>query len=217
MPTQLFYKIGSITICCFLFVSFNSCNGQAKIDGCKESYKNANKNLNAYYKSENQSLLQNAIVYVEQSMTCEETRRKAIHLKISLLILSKSYKWGYEFIDTLNQNDFGKSYKKQMHHDFFKALEYESKSDTLNARKLYTKIIESLDDYIQSESNFQKALDQEAYYDLFFVKSKLLPQSQINTELDELAQKLPADKVFFITLKSSFDVASKETNAIPDQ
>lgn len=217
IQNHLSRKISSTITCCFLFVCFNSCNGQVKLDDCKESYKSASKSLNAYYKSEEQSLLQDAIFYADQSMKCEETRRRAIDLKISLMALSKNYKRGYEFIDSLDQNDFSKKYKKQMHYNFFKALEYESKADTINARKLYTAIIKDINNYIELEGSSQKPLDQEVYYDLFFVKSKVLLQSQINTEIDELAQKHPSDRDFLVALKSSFAMASKEANAIPDQ
>lgn len=210
----VFYKISAAASCCFLFVCFNSCNGQPKIDDCKMNYKNANNNLNAYYQNNEEALLLKALDYTEKAMQCTETRRQAVEKKISLLALLKDHKAGYKFVDSLNENDFAKKYKKAMHYNLFKAFEYESKGDTSSAYKLYTETIKDISNYLQLESNTQKALEQEVYYDLFFVKSRILSQKQIDDDLDKLAKEYPSDKDFFMTLKSSFFETSKAVNPI---
>lgn len=203
-------------VCCFILLCSSACNGQKEVDDCKEGYRKANKALINYYQNKRQDLLPAAIADVQQAMECKETRRRAIDLKISLLALSKSYKKGYEFVDSLGQEDFEKKYKKDMHHGFFRAMEYEAKADTNNARKLYAQIIRVIEGSIDEGYGSGKPLDQEMYYDLFLIKSKLLSQSQMGAEIDELGRKHPSDKDFFITLKSSFSRALGEAVATPN-
>lgn len=183
---------------------FSSCTGQSTIDDCKTGAKNANSNLNDYYKNNDPALLNKALYYTEQSMPCKETRLQAVELKISVLMLLKEYKAGYEFIDSLQQSDFNKEYKKKMNYDFFKALEYEANADTLNAHKLYIEAINDLSLYIEKANN-DKQIDKDAYYDLYFLKSKILSQRQIEDELEKLAKKYPSYTEFFTILKSSFN------------
>lgn len=181
---------------------FNSCTGQSTIDGCKTGIKNARSNLNTYYKSNDTTLLNDALPYTEQAMLCKETRLQAVELKTSLLILLRKYKLGYEFIDSLQQTDFNKEYRKGMNYNFFKAMEYETNGDTANAHKLYVEAANDVTHYIDT-TNRDNQIDQAAFYDLFFIKSKILSKEQIEKEIEEMVKKYPSNKDFFITLKST--------------
>ena len=86
----------------------------------------------------------------------------------------------------------------------FRAVELESKGDTSNAHKLYTETIDNINSYLRPDSSGQKAVDEEVYQDLFFVKSKILTKEQISAELDKLATEYPSHKDFFETLKSAY-------------
>ncbi len=182
----------------------SSCNGQSTIGDCKTGAKNAKSNLNGYYENYDPALLNKALYYIEQSMPCKETRLQAVELKMSVLILLKEYKAGYEFIDSLQQSDFSKEYKKKMNLNIFKALEYEANADTVNAYKFYTEAINDLSLYIEKTNN-DKQIDKDAYYDLYFLKSKVLSHGQMEDELEKLAEKYPSYKEFFTVLKSSFN------------
>lgn len=196
---SIFYKV---IIGVQIIFYFGSCSGQSVVDDCESAMKNAKSELNTYYKSNDLALLNSALHYTEQSMFCKETRLQAVELKTSLLILLKRYKAGYEFTDSLGQNDFNKGYKKAMNYNFFKALEYETNGDTVSAHKSY---LEAMNHISQSiETNKASQVDQDAYYDLFLMKSKVLSPSQLEDELEALIKKYPANKDFFTILKTSF-------------
>ena len=205
-------KFKDIVSYCLFLILLNSCNGQSNIDTCKLSYKNARNNLNNYYKNTDQSLILKALQEVNQSLQCQDTRHKAIDLKISLLAILKMYKNGYQFIDSLNENDFSAKYKKTMNHNYFLALEYEEKSDTANRNKLLNETVANIQNYIRQENMPQGKLDEEAYYDLFFVKKKVMSLEKINAEIDLLKKQYPRDEEFFDALKSSMDEETKVVN-----
>src|SRR5580658_3903766 len=125
------YQIrGHIVIILFIY-SFSSCRGQSNNkDSCIAHLKNARRNINSYYKNSEQALLFVALKEVEQSTQCTETRYGAIELKLSLLLILKKYKEGYIYTDSLSESDFKYKYKRQMWHNYFLALNYESNFDT---------------------------------------------------------------------------------------
>jgi hypothetical protein len=147
-------------------------------------------------------LLNDALPYTEQAMLCKETRLQAVELKTSLLMLLRKYKLGYEFIDSLQQTDFNKEYRKGMNYNYFKAMEYETNGDTANAHKLYVEAANDVTHYIDT-TNKGNQIDQAAFYDLFFIKSKILSKEQIEKEIEEIVKKYPSNKDFFTTLKST--------------
>ncbi|MBS1948277.1 MAG: hypothetical protein JST47_10965 [Bacteroidetes bacterium] len=197
-------------------VYFDSCNGQSQnSDTCITHLKNARRNLNAYYKSNDQSSLAIAMNEVEQSMQCDKTKRGAIELKLSLLILLNQYQHGYQYVDSLGETDFKLKYKKGMWQNFFLALECESKFDTVGRNKYYNNIIPIVENYIQSENKQKGQIDEEPYYDLFFIKAKVSDPKQIDFELDSLKQKYPSEGDFFEGLKSTFLNIAGKSNARP--
>lgn len=193
---------------CILIITFLcSCNGQtANKDVCKTSYINAKKKFNNFYTEKNPILLSDALKDVQKSLNCPETRSASIELKISALSLLKEYDNAYQFIDSLEEKDFSKPYEKKMQYNFFKALSYESKSKIADRDLYYNKALLE----IQTFLNSQKTIDQEAYYELFMVKSRLLSSEQISDEITILKIKYPADKVFFESLKESFSEEVKQ-------
>lgn len=192
------YKFNKPIIVAFSFILlnlFNSCDGQVKnLEDCRLHYKNALTELNAYYKNNKTSLLQESLANIQESLKCPETRYKSIELKISLLILLKRYQSGYEFIDSLSDNDFNAKFKKKMNHDYFRALEYESKSDTANSSRLLNGIVADIQNYIQNENTPKDSLDLDAYLALFLIKKKVSNMKQIETEIDLLKEKYPNEK-----------------------
>jgi hypothetical protein len=195
-----------------LILCFTSCNGQSKQSAdCIASYKKAKTALNTYYGNNEQSLLQESLNNVEQAIRCEETKFKAIDLKISLLMLLKKYKTGYQFIDSLSEKDFSTGYKKKMNYNFFLAMEYESKKDTFNRNLVLNVVILDIQNYIQNEKMPVGKLDDQVYYDLYTIKSKILDQSKLSTEIDSLKKIYPGQEAFFESLKESFNDESKKS------
>ncbi|MEO6177904.1 MAG: hypothetical protein ABIP27_22300 [Flavobacterium circumlabens] len=184
-----------------------SCNGRtANKDVCKTSYINAKNRFNKFYTQKNPVLLSNALKDVQKSLNCPETRSASIELKISVLSLLKEYDKAYHFIDSLEEKDFSKPYKKKMQYNFFKALSYESKSKIADRDLYYNKALVEIETFVDSQKN----IDQEAYYELFMVKSRLLSSEQISDEINILKIKYPTDKIFFEALKESFNEKVKQ-------
>jgi hypothetical protein len=196
-------SILSIALACLV----SSCNGQSlNVEQCKEHFKNSKKAFNTFYTEQNQNLLSEALKEVELSQNCPETRLASIELKISILSAKKDYQAAYKFVESIDKNDFAKPYRKDMQSNLFKALDCESKSDLIN-RNLYLKKATT---EIESFINEQKITDQEAYYDLFLIKSKLLSKNELDADITLLEKKYPADKIFFELLKESFKDEGKQ-------
>jgi len=192
----------------FLTILLNSCHGQTvtRTEECKSHVANASKMVNSFYSEKKQNLLSDALKEVEFSINCPETKAKSIEMKISILSLQLQYDKASEFINSLSESDFSKSYKKNMQYYLFKALSFESKSDSKNRDVNFKQSIESIKQFIEKS----KSIDQEAYYDLFFVKSKLLKKEEISQELNALKKKYPSDAEFFELLKESFNEEAKQ-------
>lgn len=187
----------------FLTLLLNSCHGQtnATIEECKVHIVNASKIVNSFYVEKNQNSLSDALKEVELSINCPETKKKSIEMKISILALQLEYDKASEFINTLSEDDFAKPYKKNMQYYLFKGLSFESKADKKNRDINLQKSVQSINQFIEKNNS----VDQEAYYDLFFVKSKMISQNEMVKELDGLKKKYPSDKEFFEILKESFN------------
>lgn len=186
-----------------LLVVFAGCNGQTNQSQiCAENYKKAKASLNKYYINNNRSDLEESLESIETAIGCKEMRSASIDLKIPVLMLLEKYKSGYEFVDSLSQTDFNASYKKLMIASFFRALEYGQKRDTTNRNKLFNETIVYIQKYIQEDTSAGIA-DENAYYDLFMVKSRVLDISSINKEIDSLMNVYPNQKAFFDVLRNS--------------
>lgn len=204
------YRIRVFLSCIFIITFLYSCNGQTgNKDVCKTNYINAKNKFNKFYNEKNPVLLSDALKDVQKSLDCPETRNASIELKISALSFLKEYDKVYKFIDSLEEKDFSKSYEKKMQYNYFKALDCEFKKQNEDKKKYFDKAISETQNYI----NNQKTIDQEAYYNLFLVKSKILNVKQINDEINNLKIKYPADKDFFESLKESFNEETKQINA----
>lgn len=195
--------------CILVLTILSSCNGQNTNQDCKTSYIEAKKKFNEFYATNNTVLLADVLKDVQKSLNCPETRSASIELKISALSLLKKYDIAYQFVDSLEDKDFTKPYKKKMQYDFLTALSYESKSKIPDRDAYFNKAILEIQTFIDN----QKTIDQEAYYDLFLVKSKFLSPEQISEEINSLKIKYPSNKDFFETLKESFNEGTKQINA----
>jgi len=215
MKYKLLDKISqALTFCC-LFALVNSCKGQNQnMDSCKAHFDRAKVKMNSFYKKKETSLLKQALNDVEQSLQCPETRHEAIELKIGLLSTSKQYKTAYEFINSLGVADFKYKYEKEMDYNFFRALDYESKSDTANQKIYLNKAKRTVTKYIKEENSHTNNLDYNAYYYLFLFMKKTGDVQQINSKADSLKKKNPSSAALIDGLRNVFvNDNSKSTNA----
>jgi len=167
--------IRKIIFYCLVIIFFSNCKREYNNSDYSESaYKNAEKNLDKYYQTKDESYLQLALNNVEQSLQSSQTRHEAIALKIDLLSQSKNYTWGYKFVDSLNASDFKIKYKKEMWHYYFHALESQCMDDTTNRNIYLIKIISGIQNYVRQENIPDKKKDEEAYQDLVFSKISVL-------------------------------------------
>lgn len=198
-------KIKLLILCVVIYL-FNSCNGQTKDEGgCILYQKKARIKLNSYYKSNDKSLLREALKETERSLNCSKNIG-SIELKLSLLGLLKDYKSGYEYIETLADKDFRFKYKKKMNYHYFLAMDYSSKGDTLNRNKFLNEAVEDILSYLDDEEGVSNnKLNEELYYDLFSIKKLFTKKQKIDIEIDEIKKKYPNNVEFFETLKNSIE------------
>jgi len=181
------------------------CHGQSTQPAdCKLEYSRASKSLNNYYRNKDDAQLAVALREVDSAIQCGGTNSKAVQLKITLLLLSKKYKEGYDFVRPLDAAVFPRPYKKMMDENWFMAHVFEDSGDTLARDSLYKKIVTSVEHFIESENAAKTPFDDMAYYDLFFVKGQF-QRSKALEELDELAKKYPSKKDFFVVLRGMID------------
>jgi len=84
-----------------------------------------------------------------------------------------------------------------------------SSCDFKNRNIYLKKSVVELENFIKE----QKVLDQEAYYDLFLIKSKILNKKELTNYIEKLKKQYPTDKDFFEALKQSFDEQLKQIQA----
>jgi hypothetical protein len=184
-------------ICLPVIFFFETCKGQsANGISCYDNYNRAKKSLNNYYISNDKSLLDSSLQYSENALNCENTRRASIELKTSVLILLKDYKSGSEFINSLKKEDFQTPYGKTMYMNYFLAEDLKYNTQKKKSDSLLNATISIIQNTIRL-NGADSAFVEGYYYDLFFIKSKLLPFSKIVGELDSLKIKFP-DKADFI-------------------
>ncbi len=196
---------------CVIGLTTQNCAGQPESKTCKDSYSEAKQMLNNYYQDSLQINLQSALKSIEKALNCQETKKKAVHLKTSLLVLMKEYNYGAKFIDSLAANDFQYDYKKEFIKFYFICLDFESKKDNSNYLSTLKKMGNIVEVYIESRKD---KVAHEVYHDLFFVRSKLYGHDQIVEEINGLIVKYPAEKNFFKSLIESYNPRERESEPI---
>lgn len=175
-------RIRKIIFCCLILTLFANCKREYNnADNGVLSYKKAEKNLDEYYRTKDDSLLYLCLKNTEHSLQFAKTRYEAVSLKIALLSQLKKYTWGYEFVDSLSESDFKVKYKKEMWHDYFHALESQSIGDTMQRNAYLIKIISGIQNYIRKENMPDEKEYEEAYHDIFFSKTNILYNQILDT------------------------------------
>jgi hypothetical protein len=196
------------------FICMVSCGQKKSPEDCQIVLKRATSEMDKYYQLQENVYLENALVDLNKTMLCQETRKKSIELKVSVLVLLTEFKWGENFIDSLNENDFKFPYKKVMNHDYFKALEYENKGDTLSRDKSINKIVDSIDEYIKQKKFSENNFDDDVFYDFLFMKNKIIKGDAFKREIDSIEKKYPFKTKFFELFREGFDDMPKSTSPV---
>jgi hypothetical protein len=183
---------------------FASCKRRApSYEDCKSHLRDALVDLNDYYRSNKTSSLQKSLENVNESVKCPETRRNSIDIKISVLELLGRYQSGYEFIDSLKEDDFHARYMKKFNYNYFRALDYESKRDTIVSKKILQETISDIQKYINEERMPADSVDEDAYLSLFMIKKKVLDSFQIGSQIDSLKKVFPKSTDYFNILRNT--------------
>ena len=198
----------------FVIISFIGCRSRQD-DQCSINYKKAKDFLYKYHINQKRSFLVRALAEIERS-GCPETALGAVELKISLLSLLKKYKEAYQYIDSLGPGSFKLEYKKGMSYNLFRALEYESKFDTANRNLFLNRSVITIQSYIDEQDTSESKLNEEAYYDLFLIKSKLENLENLNNDIEKLKKRYPNKLTFWENVKGSLEGFGTSPYALPD-
>ena len=194
-----------------LFVFLNSCNAQSNVNNCTSAFKIAKNNYSDYFRSKDTVELIKGLANVEKALSCDVTRHAAIDLKISLLSLLKEYRRGYEFIDSLKEDGFLMKYKKNMNYNFFRAMNYKEANDSTNYSIFINRALRDVKSYIKNENNNTSGkFDEDAYYDLIFIKSQMERLEEVSHEIDSLKTKYPSEADFLEAIKSTLENKESE-------
>lgn len=184
------------------------CNGQTKtnsIKDCEFLYKQANSKLNEYHLTNNDSCLDLSLKYTEEALSiCSEYIVRLSDLKITLLMLLRKYKEGYEFVNLMNDNDFDKPYKKSMYLKTFNAFYFESQGNTLRRDSCFKDIEIEIKTYLSKNPS-----DNDATADLFFTKAKHTDIEIVIKEIEFLQEKDQENVDFLEGLKGTIKYMPK--------
>ena len=186
------------------FAFFADCKGQANLTFCKQNYKTAREYLNKYYALNQDSFLLISLYSANNAIICPETKNGAIEIKIGDLILLKKFTAGYKFVDSLKDDDFDKPYQRLMCLNKFLALNATEKFDTTKSKQYYLQILPSIQEYIQRIAKTNDKIREEAYYDLFVVKSKIETVDEIVKEINALKSQFPKESRYWDMLQGTF-------------
>lgn len=196
-------------ICLFMVACLGACSeGTSEKDDCRKQFLAARKI--AFDTNATMSMRDSAITLLDKSLQCDEAKKAAVDIKITLLVSRKRFAEGMRFIDSLNENDFTFPYKKQFLLKALEALSFEDRGDTANRNRVCAAISAALEQYIEKHQLEPKEF-MEIYVDMFLVKGKYLTDSELNREVELLKSKYPGKESFFNSLKQDANEAKSQS------
>lgn len=153
-----------------------------------------------FVKTNNTSSLERSIVFLNEASICEKTRKSAIEQKIGTLIILGKYDQAILFVDSLNAQELGYPFQKEVVLKNLHALRSGRLMDSISRNRYYLEGITYLENYIRSQRPDSVEFFA-AYYDLFFLKEKILDTITFNKNLDSLIMAIPSKKKYFGSLK----------------
>lgn len=167
-----------ILLISLLFI-ISSCKGSSNEDKCLLLYNNAKENLNTYYETSDEKYLEISKQFID-SINCESFTYKIFDIKISLFTLQKDYIGGINYIKSLDDSKFYKSYQKTMYLNNFQILSGNKSADKNKIDSLYHNTVIEIETYLKDTT------DKEAMFDLLTIKSKFLSNDSLLKEIDSI-------------------------------
>jgi len=189
-----------IAIFCFLFLCCRGESGNFKI-----YYQKANEKLNQYYIDGLSTHLDTALYYANQLNASSQYKVRGVNLKLTLYMLSKKYEAGYEYVDSLLERDFNRSYQKNQYKKTFKALLFEKQNNISSRDSCYKEIVVEIEKFIN-----ENPLDKNAITDLFYVKLKFEDKDKVINEITLMQSQKSNNNDFLETLKETINSMGKK-------
>ncbi len=182
-----------------LFTLFIACESTVNKQECKETYSTASMLLDKFYLNGQEKYLHFALQHINNVFdNCPRLRMKYVDLKVKILILTRNYKAGYQFIKSLIIEDFDKPYKKLLFLNTFKAL-LEEKQGDIKKRNKYLKVAcTDIKNYIS-----KNPMDKEAIADLFYTEVRFKSLDQVIIEINLMQKNYKFDNEFFNSLRET--------------
>jgi hypothetical protein len=171
-----------------------SCTAQQSKSTCELNYEKAKDELKEYSKSSKADYLSKAQLFLDSSLSCNETRKRSIERKIQIYFMQKAYKQGAKFVSTLEISDFNFEYEKDMYKNYLAGLEYDKANDLKNRDSVFKESIKNIENYIDKKKFTTFNEDTLAFYNLYFTKSRIFESKIIINDIDALKQKFPNEK-----------------------
>ncbi len=189
-------------------VMFLGCsNGASTLSDkdCKDNLSRANSYLNEYYIDGNDENLNLSLSMVDSVFNlCPKNKGQFVSLKITLLTLLKDYDKGFEFVSTLEEEEFDKPYKRNMYLKTFKALSFETKGDTIQKDEFLKELANEIESYVK-----ENPTDKSSITDLFFTKIRFTSKEDVIEEINRMQENVATDKDFYEALKESIKFSPK--------
>lgn len=168
-------KTGKL-FCVFLLLTFFqvSCNNEKVTSSkCGTSFKEADSLLKHFYINQDSLQLSNLLQRID---SCENDSLR--RMKIHILLLLDKCREGFDFVEGINPEAFKYPYRKIFFGSLFKACNNPSVDE-----KIYlNQAVEEISTFLQ-----QNPKVEEAWFDLFNLKKRMLSQSELSKELDSLS------------------------------
>ncbi len=166
---------------------------------CKMIYNESINHINNFYIKNDKNELQLSLSKINSYTDfCSEYRNRFYNAKITVLMLMKDFKQGYEFVNTLKVEEFQFAYKKNLYLKTFKALLLEKEGNLIDRNKLFLEITEEISTYLLNDQ-----LNKEALSDLFYTKIRFQEIEGVLNDLEIKQKENEQNREFLEILKET--------------
>lgn len=156
-----------------IFLQFSCNNEKEATRKCVTSFKEADSILKQFYIDQDSLSLSDLLTQMD---SCEND--SLIHMKIHILWLLSECQEGLELVKGLKEEDFKYPYRKTLFVSLFKVCNNPSVDEGIYLNQ----IVEEINVFLQ-----QNPKVEEAWFDLYHVKKKILSHGELSRELDSLS------------------------------
>lgn len=186
----------------FLFFLF-SCKVE-KDSNCNVLLRKAKENLNSFYNKNDADYLIASKIYLD-SINCNSFKYKIFNTKTTILFLLKDYKEGIQYVSSLDSTAFDKNYIKSMYLNRFKALESESRSDTIHRNQYYNEGLSAIRLYMNEHPS-----DKETLCEYYLFKMLFTDRTEVLREVELLKKQEMYENEFLEVLIETINNFKKQ-------